>query len=216
MKRALTILLSVSGLLLACGPASTSPSPSPSPSGSSSAEELPRPTPRFPAGSCHAIMLPGQLMVLPDRRCTLGKADPRVTPESLFAAPNPTTPGVGLCSQGYTTRWVRPSSAYTDQQKRLQMTEYGFADALNQHEEDHLIPLELGGAPSDPANLWPEPGLPNPKDSLETYLRNRVCYTRDIPLGEAQAAIAANWVQTYQRYSVSSDWGQLKSRPLYK
>ncbi len=36
--------------------------------------------------------------------------------------------------------------------------EYGYADRNPAHyQEDHLVPLELGGAPRDPRNLWPQP-----------------------------------------------------------
>jgi len=37
------------------------------------------------------------------------------------------------------------------------MKKYGYplADARD-YEEDPLVPLCLGGAPQDPANLWPE------------------------------------------------------------
>jgi hypothetical protein len=38
------------------------------------------------------------------------------------------------------------------------MREYGYTDHhLSDFEEDHLIPLELAGAPADIRNLWPEP-----------------------------------------------------------
>jgi hypothetical protein len=41
-------------------------------------------------------------------------------------------------------------------------------------EYDHLVPLELGGAPDDPRNLWFEPGpTPNPKDAVENKMKRR-------------------------------------------
>jgi hypothetical protein len=85
---------------------------------------------------------------LPDPVCTPGAADPRVTQDNLQTT---------ICVSGYTTR-VRPSTSYTNALKRTQITEYGYTDTnLADYEEDHLIPLELGGHPSDPRNLWPEP-----------------------------------------------------------
>jgi len=36
------------------------------------------------------------------------------------------------------------------------MQAYGFIDSPGNYELDHLIPLELGGAPEDVKNLWPE------------------------------------------------------------
>jgi hypothetical protein len=76
---------------------------------------------------------------------------------------------------------------------------------LSSYEEDHLIPLELGGNPTDPKNLWPEPHVApgdwgsRRKDSLEDLLHRLVCEGR-VPLAEAQRAIARNWIAAYQRY----------------
>ena len=48
--------------------------------------------------------------------------------------------------------------SFTNRLKKLQMQQYGIpADQIHAYEEDHLIPLSLGGAPDDPANLWPQP-----------------------------------------------------------
>jgi len=55
---------------------------------------------------------------------------------------------------------VRPPVQYTEELKRQQIRTFGYHDRrLSQYEEDHLIPLGLGGAPSDPRNLWPEPRI---------------------------------------------------------
>jgi hypothetical protein len=73
------------------------------------------------------------------------------------------------------------------------MNEYGFTDSIRAHEEDHLISLELGGDPTDPRNLWPEPDAsPNPKDKIENYLHTAVCAGR-ISLHAAQVRIATDW-----------------------
>ncbi len=52
-----------------------------------------------------------------------------------------------------------------------------------------LIPLELGGAPQDVANLWVEPWNGNAnahmKDAVETYLNREVCRGA-MPLADAQ------------------------------
>ncbi|GLW74978.1 hypothetical protein Kpho02_72750 [Kitasatospora phosalacinea] len=64
------------------------------------------------------------------------------------------------------------------------------------YEEDHFVPLELGGAPRDPGNLWPEPYSGSPsattKDGIETKLKNAVCSGR-ITLAAARSAIKTNW-----------------------
>jgi hypothetical protein len=62
------------------------------------------------------------------------------------------------------------------------------------------VPLELGGAPNDPRNLWPEPGrTPNRKDELECRLREMVC-AGEVPVGTAQREIASDWVLAYRRF----------------
>ena len=69
--------------------------------------------------------------------------------------------------------------------------------AETQGELDHLISLELGGAPSDVRNLWVEPGkIPNPKDTVENKLKSAVC-SGLIPLTTAQTAIAGDWTTAF-------------------
>src|SRR5262249_55965758 len=54
------------------------------------------------------------------------------------------------------------------------------------YQEDHLISLELGGDPTDPRNLWPEP-YPRAAevDRIENELNAKVCDGR-LTLAEAQ------------------------------
>lgn len=121
---------------------------------------------------------------LPDKECTPGAVDPRVTQDNIHQT---------ICVTGY-TKTVRPPVAYTNSLKIQQISDYGYSD-LNpaDYEEDHLIPLELGGAPADPANLWPEPGIvPNSKDKIENLCHIKVC-TNEISLSEAQYEIATDW-----------------------
>jgi len=72
------------------------------------------------------------------------------------------------------------------------------------YEEDHLIPLEVGGNPTDPKNLWPEPRSTTPynaskKDALENRLHEMVC-SGQLPLDTARQAIASDWVAAYRQY----------------
>src|SRR5664280_1369971 len=94
---------------------------------------------------------------------------------------------------GYTAT-IRPRASYTNALKRQQIVAYGYPDTDPRgYEEDHLIALELGGAPSDQCNLWPEPAhSPNPKDKVENVLRQRVC-AGSLTLVEAQQRIATDW-----------------------
>ena len=86
-------------------------------------------------------------------------------------------------------------------EKRRSAVSYHYRESLTQAEYDHLIPLELGGDPNDPRNLWVEPpspghrasqGFRNPKDLVETKAKSLVCRRR-VPLAAMQRAIAANW-----------------------
>jgi hypothetical protein len=79
--------------------------------------------------------------------------------------------------------------SYTNTLKIKQMPIYELSGSPALYEEDHLIPLELGGAPRNPKNLWPEPRSQAKKsDPLETKLRRQVC-KRQITLARARAAI---------------------------
>jgi hypothetical protein len=120
---------------------------------------------------------------LPDPRCTLGAVRSGV---SLAA----------ICAFGY-SRSVRPPESYTEPLKLRQMRAYGLTGPPSGYEEDHLVPLSIGGAPRDPCNLWPEPrtGAHNAeqKDRLETWLSEVVC-RRLLPLKSAQVMIAKDWI----------------------
>jgi hypothetical protein len=74
------------------------------------------------------------------------------------------------------------------------MVAYEDHSPISTYEEDHLIPLELGGSPASPSNLWPEKGAtPNPKDAVENAAHRAVCSGR-MTLAAAQRAIAGNWI----------------------
>ncbi|GAC1390917.1 MAG: hypothetical protein NVSMB46_01720 [Candidatus Saccharimonadales bacterium] len=131
---------------------------------------------------CH---LNGQL---PDPVCTPGVANANVTQENIQQT---------ICVQGY-TKTIRPPASYTNQLKQQQMMSYGFQDSPRMHEEDHLISLELGGSPTDPKNLWPEPGAsPNPKDKIENTLHAAICSGK-ISLQDAQTRISKDWTTAEQ------------------
>ena len=87
----------------------------------------------------------------------------------------------------------RPPASITEIEKRENAAAYGYTGSLKDVEYDHLVPLELGGDPNDPRNLWIEPGAsPNPKDGVESRLHELVCEGR-VPLALAQEAIATDW-----------------------
>ena len=68
---------------------------------------------------------------------------------------------------------------YTNALKLKQMRDYGVAGSPTQYQEDHLVSLELGGHPTDPRNLWPEPyPRASDVDSIENDLNAKVCSGR--------------------------------------
>jgi len=131
---------------------------------------------------------------LPDASLTPGAVDPSVTPHNLQST---------VCVKGYTAR-VRPDKRVTNQLKREQMRQYRYADANPQHyEEDHLIPLNIGGSPTDPKNLWPQPREgewgAEQKNDLEFVVYKMVCQG-ELPLALAQQRISRNWIEAYQAW----------------
>lgn len=132
--------------------------------------------------------------VLPDRSCQPGANNPDVTQSTI---------GSTICVSGWTAT-VRPPTSYTTPLKIKQIGEYGYSDTSTaDYEEDHLIPLELGGAPKDPHNLWPEPRngasgtTAGSKDTVENRLKSDVCAGR-VTLAAARKAIATNWTTALQ------------------
>ena len=146
--------------------------------------------PQPPPGSCHYRHTTGG-QPLPDPRCTPGATNPRVTSSTLHAT---------ICHSGY-TRSIRPGVAITTAEKRANAASYVYTGSLRVAEYDHLVPLELGGDPNDPRNLWVEPASPghsaragvnNPKDAVEDRLNALVCQGR-VAFVAAQRAIAVDW-----------------------
>lgn len=134
---------------------------------------------------------------LPDVAMTPGKAASAVTSENLDET---------ICVPGY-TKTIRPPVSYTNKLKRQQIVKYHYTDKNPKHyEEDHCIPLTLGGDPKDPKNLWPQPYAgpwgARKKDRLEVRLNRMVC-RGDISLEDAQQAICSptgNWIDAYKKY----------------
>jgi len=136
------------------------------------------------AGTCHYRA--GVAMTLPDPACTPGAVNPAVTPTTITQT---------ICRSGW-TKTIRPPTSRTDRMKAVSARAYS-VPAGEKGEYDHLVPLELGGAPDDSRNLWFEPGtIPNPKDPVENTLNDAVCEGL-VPLATAQRAIATNWTTAF-------------------
>jgi hypothetical protein len=133
--------------------------------------------------------------IYPDPVRTPGAANPDITQDDIDQT---------ICNPEWSTRSIRPPVNYTNRLKFEQIEEYGDSDTNpRDYEEDHLIPLELGGNPTDPRNLWPEPyetsisdGGARSKDKVENYLHREVCAS-DLTLEEAQREIASDWYHVY-------------------
>ncbi len=175
----LAILAAVA--VLAAGCASTGPTPTFAPT--------------HPTTTKTTATNPPAVVLLPDPDRTPGATNPAVTPATIHAT---------ICVPGWTAT-IRPSGAYTTGLKRRQLAA-GYTwrgdTRVADYEEDHLIPLELGGAPASPLNLWPQPYAgtgARVKDRLENRLHALVCSGR-VGLVVAQRAIAANWWAAYHAY----------------
>jgi hypothetical protein len=106
------------------------------------------------------------VVVLPSRTLTPGALNPAVTQATIRTT---------ICVRGW-TRTVRPPSSYTSALKEEQLRRFGLRGPPSAYQEDHLISLELGGHPTDPRNLWPEPyPRASAVDQIENELNAKVC-----------------------------------------
>jgi hypothetical protein len=126
----------------------------------------------------------GSHALSPDRASwtvTPGVVNPDVTQTSIAET---------ICRRGW-TRTIRPPTDFTNELKVEQMRAYRRTGAPSDYQEDHLISLELGGHPTDPRNLWPEPEPQATKvDRIENELNAAIC-SGAMTLAEAQRRISA-------------------------
>jgi len=191
-------------------PAPSAPAPSaPAPSAPALVTPAPSAPPASPASSAAG---------LPDPAFTPGATDPAVTQATIDRT---------ICVSGWTTS-VRPPESYTEDIKHLEAggggtvtydgvayPVHGFELAdpdISHYELDHLIPLEIGGSPADPRNLWMEayerpkgsasPGTGSQtKDKVENAAREAVCAGR-LALADAQQRMRTDWPALGQRLGV--------------
>lgn len=213
-------------LVVGCGPAQATPTPIPTPTPTPTATATPTATPSptdagdpedEPGGSeTPAVGFtpgpsgpPAPIPTAAAARLP-GEPDPAQTPGSLNPAVTQATIGSTICKSGWTAT-IRPPTSYTNKLKVDQIQLYKYSDtAVADYEEDHLISLELGGNPTDPRNLWPEPYTisladgrstgAHIKDAFETSLKTKVC-AGTLTLVQAQAEIGDQWV--HFRYAIA-------------
>lgn len=114
------------------------------------------------AAACSVTPTPAK----PEASEIVGTLNPAVTQETV---------DVTVCVSGWTAT-VRPPSRYTSALERRQIAEQGLPGTPADYEEDHLMPLALGGAPADPNNLRPIPLARARRDDVwERRLHDDVC-----------------------------------------
>lgn len=168
---------------------------------------------RSPTSShCGDIPPPGSCKLraggfLQDPRCTPGAIDPRVKQGNLDRT---------ICRPGGYTDSVRPPTSYTTPLEFELISSYSLPIGPDRSELDHLISLQLGGAPADPRNLFPEPYKRGAytKDTVEGQLHDAVCAGR-ISLRSAQLKIIA-WVNELPPDALPSNPPPLGRKPKHK
>ena len=184
--------------------ATTSTTPTTSPAVATTSPEPPTtvqaavPTPASP----HTVK--NGYSVIPRHDLTPGARDGRVTQANIDKT---------ICTDDWDDR-NRPSASFTTPTKTKQIAAYGYSTyAIENFELDHLVPIELGGDPTAIPNLWPEPWearrerlVPHgwgaeTKNALESHLHRAVC-AKEIPLAEAQQAVAGDWIAAAKRYGI--------------
>jgi len=162
-----------------------------------------------------AALLAAVAAIVPLSALAYELPDPKITPGAINEMVTQANIRGTICRKGW-TRTIRPPVSYTNRLKRQLMRKYGVGSRdVRDFELDHLIPLELGGAPDDPANLWPQPRTgtwtAELKDDLERTLNRRACEGR-VSLAQAQQAIRTDWIAAYRKYETARAKGNRVQR----
>jgi len=134
-----------------------------------------------------------------------GLPNPVRTPGAVNARVTQSTIHSTICVPGYSSS-VRPPESYTEALKYRQL-DGGYNlngdTRASDYEEDHLIPLEVGGSPTSVKNLWPEPWTvtwnAGRKDALENVMHRLVC-DGSVTLATARRVFTSNWILGYEKY----------------
>ena len=134
-----------------------------------------------------------------------GRPNIKLTPGAIHPAVTQSNIRSTICVSGWTAT-VRPPVTYTNQLKYNQLhSGYNLNGDLNMkdYEEDHIVPLEVGGHPSSPLNLFPEPRNIRLgsylKDQLENRIHQLVC-SGQLSLNAGRTVFLTNWEKGYQKY----------------
>lgn len=117
-----------------------------------------------------------------------GRVDPRLNPQVTQETMETT-----ICAPGWSRR-VRPPTGYTRQVKLELIRAFELSvEQTADFELDHRIPISLGGAPYDRANLELQPWIEaGDKDRKEVCLARAVCAGR-LSLDAARDRIWRDW-----------------------
>ncbi|MBM3203070.1 hypothetical protein FJZ55_04095 [Candidatus Woesearchaeota archaeon] len=134
---------------------------------------------------------------LPDPAITPGAIDPEVTADNIQES---------ICKQKPIS-WSQahlPPASWLENLEKEQIGQYHYSDTGPKHyTEDHLIPLSLGGHPTDAQNIWPQPLVAKwsarRKDYLEEVITRKVC-KGEMPLAEAQDLFRTDWIAAYRKH----------------
>jgi len=126
----------------------------------------------------------------------LALAAPSLADPALNPAVTQATIAETICAPGYTYT-VRPSWYESAKLKLQLLTARGEAwISAPKYQLDHIIPLCLGGSPTDPSNLQLEPiDEAYRKDRVEIQAMRCVCVGK-VTLSEAQHDLATDWCKS--------------------
>ena len=135
----------------------------------------------------------GEEAYFPDPKHTPGAVNPDVTPDNIQQT---------ICLPGWVEK-IQPPASYTDRLKAKQIKALHLKGAPTAYRLDHLIPLCVGGHPTDPRNLWPQRAEGDwnykVKDQLEQPVCAAVC-RGEMTLQEGQAVfVEPDWRKAYMK-----------------
>ncbi len=147
-------------------------------------------------------LLLAALILAPSLAWGQGTEPPASVPGALNPAVTQSTLAATICRRGWAAT-ARPPASYTEGLKRIAMAGLGISWSKRAaYVLDHRIPIEAGGAPRDPLNLWVEIKLgafgASAKDKLEGAVRADICAHR-LTLEQGRAIFLGDWAVEYQR-----------------
>lgn len=153
----------------------------------------PAPTPAPPSAPGTRV---GDPAIYPIVQQTPGKEDPTVTQSNIAK---------NICNKTWSTDSVRPAESVTNKIKADTMKTYGFTDAANHYELDHLMSLQVGGCPDCVENLWPEaygdPKHPMTQNQRAAWNKNNTGSTAILP-GALEKDVVENHIHDEICFSV--------------